>query len=151
MSWSHDETYESQDELQHYGVIGMKWGVRRASRKYAKADTAEKKQKAADKLNKHMDKASKKLNKYNTKGQKLLDKAVQKRYGLFGSNEKYEKAKAKAERQMYKGQKWYNNMQKTFGKQSVVSISDKDRRIGEQYAKFFDQKADWRNSSYNYV
>lgn len=137
------------DELKHYGIPGMKWGVRRAAKAYSKATTNEARAKAADRLNTHMEKASKKLNKYNQKAAKKLNKAVTKRYGLFGSEDKYVKAKAKAERTMYKGDKWYKNMEKSFGKQKVVSISAKDKAIGEKFSKFFEQSADFRGSSYN--
>ncbi len=138
------------DELYHYGVLGMKWGVHRASKKYSSATTKEAKSKASDKLNTHMSKASKKLNKYNAKTTKKLDKAIRKRYGLLGDDRKYAKAKAKADRVAYKGDKWYKNMVKTFSKQSVAQISDSDKKIGERFAKYFDQKADYMDSYYNY-
>ena len=139
----------SENELQHYGVIGMKWGVRRAINKYNKATTNKQKTKATETLNKHLEKASNKLAKYDRKGQKALAKAVKKRYGFFGSNEKYEEFKAKAERKMYKGKKWYDNMTKTFGKQSVVSLSERDKATGRRFTNFFEQTADFGKSGYN--
>ena len=138
------------DELKHYGVLGMKWGVHRATKQYSAATTKAERTKAADKLNTHMGKASKKLNKYYTKTNKKLDKAIRKRYGFFGNRRKYTKAKSKAERTAYKGDKWYKNMTKTFSKQTIASISDKDRRVGEEFVKFFTQTADFNDSYYNY-
>lgn len=150
--WSYNSLYHSEDEysdeLQHYGVIGMKWGVRRAAKAYSKASTSEGKAKAKAKLEKHMEKASKKLNKFNAKADKKMNKAVQKRYGLFGSQAKYDKFQAKAERQMYKGDKWFKSMDKTFSKQSVVSMNEKDIRTGEKFAKFFERGADFKASAY---
>lgn len=59
------------NELMHYGVPGMKWGVKRASKKLAKADTAEKRDKAIASLNKHRGKAVKKIEKLNKQRVKL--------------------------------------------------------------------------------
>lgn len=140
---------ENPDELCHYGVLGMKWGVHRASRNYKTATDDAGRQKARNSMEKHLSKASKKLNAHNTKTTKLLNKAIKKRYGVFGSNEKYEQTKVKAERAAYKGHKWYKQMEKTFAKQSIVSISNKDKAIGAKLDRFFDQHADFRNSKYN--
>lgn len=70
-----------KDELKHYGVKGMKWGVRRASRKLAKASTTEERNKALSKLNTHKTKATNKVNKLKQKQVKLqkdVDKHVTK-------------------------------------------------------------------------
>lgn len=137
------------NELAHYGVLGMKWGVRRARKQYTNATNDVKRKKAADRLNKHKQKATKKLDKYYAKGNKQLNKAIRKRYGLFGSNEKYQEAKAKADRIMYKGDKWYKKMEKEFNKQSVASLSENDVKKGRQFAKYFEQNADFTKSMYN--
>ena len=50
-----------QDELYHYGVLGMRWGARRASRTLSKATTDKKRDKAVSSLQKHGGKIEKKL------------------------------------------------------------------------------------------
>lgn len=107
-----NRTGDSNEELQHYGVKGMRWGVKRATKQLYKATTSEQKAKAVAKLQKHRDKASKevaklekkhpkleqkveqKIVKNETKAAKLSDKAASKRnraYGLFTSQNKSEK------------------------------------------------------------
>jgi hypothetical protein len=63
------------NELYHYGVIGMKWGVRRASRQLSKATTKEQRDKAIGKLNKHRSKASAEIAKRKAKRPKLQERA----------------------------------------------------------------------------
>lgn len=112
-------TGDSNEELQHYGVKGMRWGVRRASKALSKATTREDKVKAVATLQKHREKASKEVAKLqqkqpklersvekqivknDIKAAKLGDKAATKRkkaYGMFTSQKKAEKLIYKADK-----------------------------------------------------
>lgn len=65
----------SDEYLQHYGVLGMKWGVRRARKKLSSSSaTKEDKQKAVSSLQSHKSKATKKIGKLETQNQKLEKK-----------------------------------------------------------------------------
>ena len=104
-------------ELKHYGVKGMRWGVSRAKKQFARATTREGKVKAVAKLQKHRAKATKKIDKLQSKQvglQKKLDKHTlktqtkeaalrqkaaklrSKKYGLFTSKEKADMLEFKA-------------------------------------------------------
>lgn len=48
-----------EDELRHYGVLGMKWGVHRAKRNVSKASTARKSAKEWDEIAKYNEKKGK--------------------------------------------------------------------------------------------
>lgn len=70
-----------QNELQHYGVKGMKWGIHRAQKRLSKATTDADRDKAVASLNKHRTKASKKVAKLEKKHvglEKAYDKAITK-------------------------------------------------------------------------
>lgn len=63
------------DELYHYGVKGMRWGVRRASRLLSKSSTSDaKRAKAIASLQKHQTKGSAKVAKLQKQRPKLDDK-----------------------------------------------------------------------------
>ena len=65
---------QKNDELKHYGVKGMRWGVRRATRKLSKAQTREDRDKATAKLHKHREKGSAKIAKLKSENEKLYAK-----------------------------------------------------------------------------
>lgn len=129
-----DENY-----LAHYGVLGMKWGVRHdPKRAYEKAS------KKARKYGKKIEKQDAKARKYMSKGAK-----AEGRIKLFRDKEKaqrmYEKSRvhtARAVRQAEKGAKWIKRMEKEFAKQDTVTIDKSIIDLGEAYRKRVSSMAD---------
>lgn len=115
-----DYTITPTDELYHYGVVGMRWGVRRSTKQLFKRDQPkERRDKALASLNKHREKgtaevaelkkrgvkltaaAEKQTIKSETKAAKLRAKAATKRskmYGLLTSQSKAEKLEFQAKK-----------------------------------------------------
>ena len=73
--WTYnDKIIESDETLQHYGVAGMHWGVRRAAKALSTSTTSEGHDKAVSSLNKHRTKASKKIEQLSSQRNKLEKK-----------------------------------------------------------------------------
>lgn len=111
----------NEEELKHFGVVGMKWGVRKnPSKTYGKAS------KKANRLNKKSVKAFNRVNKANKKvesdpsNQQYIDKAAKKQFAY--------------ERKQKKADKWISSMEKTFRKVNVSDITQKDMIVGKDYA-----------------
>lgn len=130
----------TQDELVHYGVKGMRWGVRKnPSRAFAKSATK------AKRLTKKLDRTKRIADKKNAKLKKY-----QRRYagwGLRPSNKAFlaaTKAAARWDRKVSKRSKkldkWLNNMEKEFSSVKVSDISKADLDVGREYIKYLSSK-----------
>lgn len=107
---------KTEEDLEHYGVLGMKWGVRHdAAKAYSKA-TAKKtrlENKVVKTRNKYLKKSAKansgisiKYQKKKAKADKLQMKADKKKYGLFTNADKAAELQEKADRALYKANKY---------------------------------------------
>ena len=127
--------YQNTDELYHYGIPGMRWGIRRAQKILGSSDASvDKKKKAVQSLQKHQIKINKQISKLNKKDEQLLsnrdvqirksagkmmnykekaNKLRRKKYGIFTSRSKAERLEFKASKLDMKAENIQNRIDRT--------------------------------------
>lgn len=149
-----------QNELYHYGVLGMKWGVRKDRKTGERKHANEAYAKASNKLRK----LDSKIGKSNVKTMRKFDVYEKARYKADNAdykakasatkwsrnrNEKkydkldrkaikaqlqYNKAIIKSEKASKKAQNWYKQMEKTFANITLTDVNPADIDLGRTYA-----------------
>ena len=125
----------TENELYHFGIQGMRWGIRRAQKILGSSDTSvDKKKKAVQSLQKHQIKINKQISKLNKKDEQLLsnrdvqirksagkmmnyrekaNKLRRKKYGIFTSRSKAEKLEFKDSKLDMKAENIQNRIDRT--------------------------------------
>lgn len=121
--WRYNDTPDN--ELMHYGVLGMKWGIRRdRGRAYTKA------KKKMDKLDQ---KAEKAVQKKEKRSKPLIRTSI--------SDARYATSVRKADKAITKAAKWYKKVEQNFGTEDAQRMTNSPGyHLGREYADRFMTK-----------
>lgn len=125
------------NSLEHYGVIGMKWGVRKDPQKsYDKS--GEKLQKIDSRVSKGSEKAQRQMEKAwrktNTAQRAILFKGV-KKWRASGQTNRAMKTYAKVQADISKAMRWQKSREKAFKNVKVNNLNPEYERLGKKYSQ----------------
>ena len=115
-------------ELYNYGVLGMKWGIRRGNtaKAYAKAS------KKLTKLDKKVDKAEALARKRRGQAYAAAASFFSTKKSMAKAEMRSKKASAKASIRNRKAERWYENMEKAFA-DTDISMTKEQVAMGKRY------------------
>ena len=123
-------------ELYHYGVLGMKWGIRRGNtaRAYEKAS------KKLTKLDKKVDKAEAKARKRRGQADAAAARVFATKKSIAKAETRSKKASAKAAVRNRKAERWYKSMEKAFA-DTDISMTKEQVAMGKRYVDHMNMRS----------